>query len=81
MSAELVLIDERRGRAEAQRRGLRIVGLVGALVAAKRHGHVDSVGAMLAELIDVAGFRVGDDVRRRALQAAGEATEDGGEKK
>lgn len=76
LKADLVLIDERRGRAEAQRRGLRVVGLLGALVTAKQHGYIASVDALLSELVDNAGFRVGDDVRRRALEAAGEPPDD-----
>jgi hypothetical protein len=36
IGADLLLIDERRGRAEADRLGIKITGLLGILVEAKR---------------------------------------------
>lgn len=44
-----VLIDERRGREIARRRGLLVVGLAGVLLAAKRAGLLESVAPVLAE--------------------------------
>jgi predicted nucleic acid-binding protein len=72
LEADFVLMDERRGRMEARARGLRVVGLLGALVAAKQQGHLDSVADLLTRLVNEAGFWVADDVKRRALEAAGE---------
>ena len=53
-----LVIDERRGRAEADRLGLRITGLLGVLVEAKRKGFILAVKPMLNDLIATAAFRV-----------------------
>lgn len=70
--AELLLIDEQRGRATAQRLGLRVIGLLGILIEAKHRGLVEAVKPLLDALISRAGFWVRKDLYRRVLQAAGE---------
>jgi predicted nucleic acid-binding protein len=47
LGAELLLIDERRGRAAAERRGLSAMGIVGVLLEAKSAGIIASVRPML----------------------------------
>jgi len=39
--ADAVLLDERRGRQEAEKRGLKVIGTLGALVAAHHRGLID----------------------------------------
>lgn len=46
IEAVIVLIDDRRGRVEAVRCGLRVTGTIGLLEAAARHGLLDFAGAM-----------------------------------
>ncbi|MBI4788529.1 MAG: DUF3368 domain-containing protein [Chloroflexi bacterium] len=71
--AELLVMDERLGRETARHMGLRCIGLIGALIAAKRRGLIASVKPHLDALRDVAGFRVDDALYRQVLQDEGEA--------
>ena len=72
LRAELLLIDEQRGRMIAQRLGLRVVGLLGILIEAKHRGLIETVKPLLDALITRAGFWVKKDLYTRVLQAAGE---------
>jgi hypothetical protein len=72
VDAELLLIDERRGRNAATRLGRRVVGVLGALVEAKHRGHLPSRRPVMDRLAIEAGFRIKDELRERVLAAAGE---------
>ena len=71
IAADLLLLDERRGRSVAGRFGLRVVGLLGVLIDAKQLGLILEIKPLLDELIRF-GFRIGQELYRRVLQAAGE---------
>lgn len=58
LGADLLLIDERRGRAEADRLGIRITGLLGLLVEAKRKNLIVAVKPLMDALIAASEFRV-----------------------
>ncbi len=66
-------MDERRGRRLAAGFGLKVLGVLGILVAAKRQGLIEKVEPVLIDLREGAGFRVSSELFQRALEEAGEA--------
>ncbi|MDE0123204.1 MAG: DUF3368 domain-containing protein [Bryobacterales bacterium] len=68
----LVLMDEAIGRSRARALGLRVTGLVGVLLAAKRSGLVPSVRPFLDRLRR-SDFRLSEDFVLTVIEGAGEA--------
>ncbi|HUQ70126.1 MAG TPA: DUF3368 domain-containing protein [Planctomycetaceae bacterium] len=68
LGADLLLIDERRGRALANALGMLVTGTVGLLVDAKRRGLIDNVGMRLRRLSDENGFRLSPQLLKTALK-------------
>ena len=68
----VALIDERKGRREARRLGVEIVGTGAILVAAKRHGLITAVAPLLERIIQD-GYRLSERLRRALLEQCGEA--------
>lgn len=58
LSADLVLVDERKGRTAARSLGLRVRGTLGVLLDAKRAGRLESVREAIDE-VRAAGLRIG----------------------
>lgn len=73
LKADLLLMDEHRGRQAASRMGLTVLGVLGVLTEAKRRGFVEKVGSLLNDLQTKAGFRVSSALVERVLQEAGES--------
>lgn len=75
MNADLILLDEYEGRRVAQRLGLRVMGVVGILLAAKQERLISAVQPLLYELRTTAGFYLSDTVYQHALSLADESLE------
>jgi predicted nucleic acid-binding protein len=72
LKADLLLLDERKGRVVASRLGFKFVGLLGVLVEAKHKGLILAIRPVLDNLIGKAGFWISRDLYEHVLQAAGE---------
>jgi predicted nucleic acid-binding protein len=72
VKADLVLLDEKRGRQIANRLGLKVVGIIGILIEAKNRGLILLVKPVLDELMAKAGFWVSPAFYADILQLAGE---------
>jgi predicted nucleic acid-binding protein len=75
VQADRLLIDERIGRTVAQRYGLRITGLLGVLVAAKKNNLIPELKPILDQLITQAKFRVHPALYQQILQDADEISD------
>lgn len=72
LQADLVLMDEKAGRRIAMQRGLKVTGLLGVLSEAKALGLIERCEPILSDLIQLAGFWIGDDLKTRYLHALNE---------
>lgn len=75
IKADLLLVDERRGRGVAQRFGIKVIGVLGVLVEAKAKGLIPVVRSALDDLLTRAGFRMAPALFEAVLRAADESSE------
>lgn len=68
--ADVVLLDERRARSEAARRGIPLTGTVGLLQTARRRGLIDAAYPLLREL-QSAGFWLSAELLDRVQREEG----------
>ncbi|MDR2897607.1 MAG: DUF3368 domain-containing protein [Spirochaetaceae bacterium] len=71
ISADFLLIDEKRGRTIAHRNGIQTIGTVGVLLFAKQQGLIPSVKPLLQTLTHN-GFRISDVLYQQILKRAEE---------
>jgi len=62
ISADMLLMDERRGRDAAKRLGLSCTGMIGLLMEARRLGIVHDPAGIGQDLRDTAGFWISDEL-------------------
>lgn len=72
LNANLLLIDERKGRAVASSLGISMIGLLGILIEAKSQGLILTVKPVLNDLIVRAGFWLHPKLYASILDSAGE---------
>jgi len=72
VTAAWTLLDEREARAAAQRMNLKITGVLGVLLRAKRQGEITSLRSEIERLRSEAHFFIASDLERHLLQLAGE---------
>ena len=72
-SADLLLMDERRGRHTAERLGIRCLGTAGVLLQAKQRGLISALRPELEALTSQADFWLSESVQGKLLAQAGEA--------
>ena len=69
--AQLILIDEQRGRKTAAQFGIVPLGTLGVLLRAKTHGHVPAIRPLIDKL-DELEFFMSAELKNNALRLAGE---------
>ena len=75
LHADFLLIDELKGRKLAEQNGLKIIGLLGVLLKAKKEKLIPEIKPLLDSLINDASFRIHPMLVNDLLIAAGEQGE------
>jgi len=70
--ADMLLIDERKGRRVARAEGIHVIGLLGVVLLAKQRGLIESAGEVLQKLTRKAGVYLAENILRTALESVDE---------
>jgi len=72
LKADLLIVDDLLARQVAAILGLSVVGTVGVLLEARLRGVLPEIKPCLDDLIDLAGFRISEELYARVLRETGE---------
>lgn len=72
IKADLLLIDEMKGRKVAEAAGIKYTGVLGVLLSAKSKGLIEAIRPLLDALIKKAGFRMSPALMEFVLEQANE---------
>lgn len=72
LKADVLLIDERKGRRIAQENGILITGLLGVLLEAKTQNLLPQIKPILDKLVFEIGFRISTELYREILKKVNE---------
>ncbi len=72
LHADFLLIDEKMGRAVAGRMGLKITGILGTLIEAKKQGYVTTIRPIIDVLVSKVGVRIKKDLIEEVLKLVNE---------
>lgn len=72
-NADVLLLDDKSARLIASNLGLKIIGIVGILIWAKKEGIIRQLSKELENLREKANFRMSEDLIKRVLQEVDEA--------
>lgn len=74
MKAERILLDQREGRRIAKSLGLKVTGVLGILLRARREGKLPSLQIAMEQLREKAGFHIGAELFAYLVKESGEIT-------
>ena len=74
LHADLLLLDEEKGRRTARQLGLRTAGILAVLLDAKTEGRLTAIAPLIDALERDARFHLNPSVRAHVLRLAGEIT-------
>ncbi|MCA9979583.1 MAG: DUF3368 domain-containing protein [Anaerolineales bacterium] len=72
LQADLLLVDEKKGRRIAHNMGVPVIGLLGVLVNAKEQALISEMKPILDNLMNQAGFWISSQLYTHVLQTVGE---------